>query len=214
MPIINRPSETTSAAPEKKGILPKSDTASSAPERLRLRERGEKKPLSKNVIIAVACIAVSGVAAAAYAFIDFQGLSLLPSAADDGTTDAHLSVIAKTGALIALTEQQILNNKSALDRAIAGGHDVIADTLKLALEKNLNEMEEYKRVMARETASLYDLYSDNENVVNARFSAAVKKAAAEKAPGRVNVLSDTLVLLRKAAEQQEPYAFITEHFSS
>ncbi|MEM1231369.1 MAG: hypothetical protein AAGI15_12585, partial [Pseudomonadota bacterium] len=199
MPIINRtpPSETPEEEPPKP-ILPRQSTA--APQAPTPQALGAMaQPARSSVNLGGLLSGVFGVLALlgiGYAAFTFLPQFLKAQEQVQVVTGMDIERALRAHGLIALLEKKIAQNQRALGIAEQSKDPTMADTMRLALSKNLEDLNGYQDAYIDALAGLHQLYQENESAVSDALKAELQNSSGAMAVGKADAVTEISALLK------------------
>jgi len=141
-------------------------------------------------------------------------LSLLPSFnfGNKATTDnitLDVDRLIRIDSVIALLEQRIEHNQVTLQRSEKSGDKVLIDTIRLALAKNLIDLENHQNSYIHVLESLQHAYSANSKKVVSTLREHLKSSTDSYKTGRVSAINEALDLIASVPDDQSPTEYFT-----
>lgn len=142
-------------------------------------------------------------------------IPLLPSISSGdkvASEDIALDIdrLIRIDSVVALLEKRIEHNQETLQQSEKLGDKVLIDTMRLALAKNLIDLEEHQDSYIQVLESLQRAYKVNSNSVVSELKEHLKSSADSYKLGRVGVINEAMNLITSVPEDQSPLEYFSE----
>lgn len=213
MPIINHSQAESEEREPPRGILPpgRGPVPPASPD----HRNAEPRPTSFKwgwAMLAVAVLLAGGVAA-----FKLDSPAAVPGSADVGFSAAdteglnlQIDRLVRIAGLADLTSKKIEQNRNALESAASRQDDVIADTMKLALARNLKDLKEYRAAQVSQLTELHAYYLQDPKRVEEQFRARLKISDDMFKLGNAEVIQQSLTLLAAVPEGTDAATIFNE----
>jgi len=208
MAIINRPDaeKPQEEAPPPQGIVPKSAVRSSAlPPAI---STNTSTGIGRSLKV-ITVILVLGILGAGGWFLSEQDLSIPTARYDAGIVSLDIERAFRTRGLMDLLERRIAQNTDALVRANKNKDTLIADTLRLALAQNLDDLDRHQDAYIDTVVSLSKAYESDADKLLDALKATLSAAAGEYKIGQADTVTEVIKLLQKAPPGKPIRSYLT-----
>jgi hypothetical protein len=210
MPIINRgPQPDRPDEDASKAILPKRNGPEPAPPQHFVSPPAPVgKPSNLGGLLAgvLGLCALGAVGYAAYAYVPTM---LAQSEHVEVTVDMDIERALRAHGLIELLERKIQQNQRALASAEKSKDQTMADTMRLALGKNLEDLERYQDSYIGSISELHETYAEREGAVLAALKAELQNSEGAMAVGKADAVTEIVALLKSVPQDQPAQSFLS-----
>lgn len=210
MPIINRGSQPEQPEEDaSRAILPKRSTAgAAAPQKFVSAPTPIGKPSNLAGLLAgfLGLCALGAVGYAVYAYVP----TLRAQSEHVGVTvDMDIERALRAHGLIELLERKIQQNQRALASAEQSKDQTMADTMRLALGKNLEDLERYQDAYVGSISELHETYAEREGAVLAALRAELQNSEGAMAVGKADAVTEIVALLKSVPQDQPAQSYLS-----
>ncbi len=154
------------------------------------------KKLTTLIIIAVGLVAAGLV----YKFYTPGAGKPGPGVIDEQSLSLELDRVLRIGGLIALTEDKILNLENALRKAEELNDEVVINSIRLGLSKNLDALSVYQEDFIKKLTTVSSTYDQDSKVVNALLKIKAKESGDLYKTGNIKTIETIIALLTNRPE--------------
>ncbi len=129
---------------------------------------------------------------------------------DPGIVSLELERMTKIGGLIDLLEKKIVRTEESLKRAAKLKDDVLINTMRLVLAKNLENLNQHQEAFVEGMMQVHQWYTKNPDLVTRLLKQQVKKSQDVYKTGNIKTIDKIITLIKSVPEEKESLEYFKE----
>lgn len=211
MPIINRGSQPERPEDDSSNaILPKRGAADMAPpQNFVSAPAPASSPTNFSGLVSL-ILGLCALGAVGYAAFAYVPTLLEQQEHVEVTVDMDIERALRAHGLIELLERKIQQNQRGLAMAEQSKDSTMADTMRLALGKNFEDLERYQTAYIGSLSELHETYAESEAPVLAALKAELQNSEGAMAVGKADAVTEIVALLKSVPEGEPAPAYLAQ----